>query len=118
MDKLNIGDRVITSRGRFGRIEEISSDKAKVIIGKNLIELQLNELISVKGVKAIEVEYHKSHYDRGIVSIEKDIVFISSRIIVFDYNSPMDNNILTECKNYLKKKHELNDILILKLRMV
>jgi hypothetical protein len=109
-----VGDNIITSKGRFGKIELIKGVRADVKIGENIVELKLYQLIKVSGAKAIEVEFKLDIYG----DVMKDILYISDRIILFDRDRPMENEVLNKCVELLCKKNSIKKVIILKLNLV
>ena len=72
------GDKVITSKGRFGRIYDTNGTVSKVIIGTNTFEILNSELLKVDNAKSIEVSYGINYADR--LNPLKDIIYIHNKI--------------------------------------
>ena len=112
------GDKVITSRGRFGKIKSITNERALVTIGNNEYQIRVEELILVDTCKAIEVEYYLD-FLMYQVSPLKEMVYIEKKITVFDIDKPMENRLLDACLKALSiKLHTDKKIIIKKLNII
>ena len=110
------GDKVITSKGRFGTILVTNDFKSIISIGVNKFEIYNKELLLVDNAKSIEVEYYVdsvNHYD----SPQKEILYINKKCIIFDFNNPLKNPILDLCYDKLKKRVDKN-VIITKLLLI
>lgn len=108
-------DKIITSRGRFGRVKSTDGIKSIVTIGKNDFEIFNTELSLVDNVKSVQVEFcREALYN----DIEKDIIWISKKSPIYDFNKPLDNLILNECKAILCKKLNVSKIIIVKINLI
>lgn len=114
---LKQGDKVITSKGRFGKISSTNGKKSIVTIGSNNVEIYNTELYLVDNVKSIEVEYYRDKVEIYKPPL-KDIVYVSKKLSLFDFNNPMANPILDECKIKVSKHINYNNIIITKLMIV
>jgi len=114
VDNFKSGDKVITSKGRFGHLESVTEKKAIVVIGKKKHEIYLTELISSSNAKAIDVEYYMDYVDRFVTPL-KELVYIPSKVMIFDYYNPMDNTFLDICKLKLIKRINYKNVIITKV---
>lgn len=115
METLNQGDVVITSKGRFGTIQSIRDKRADVKIGSKIYEIYLKELIKADSAKSLEVEYCDTF--SPFAEPQKEIIYISKRLVLYDFNNPMSNAILEECKSRLTKRVG-KAVLIIKINLV
>ena len=104
------GDKVITSKGRFGEILYKDSTKSVVQIGKTSYQIYNTELLKVDNAKGFIVEY----YMNG--ECLKETIYIDKRIIVFDINNP--NIVFNNIQIKLIKKLNNNNITINKIVMI
>lgn len=89
---MNVGDKVLTSKGNFGKITSIKGSLANVKIGYKEYEIELNNLISVLNTQIINVKYIKDSTSQKIaIPVEKGT-------IIFDINNP------DVIENYVKEK--------------
>ena len=110
------GDKVITSKGRFGIIKSINDNKAQIQIGNNTFEIDTIELLHKDNAKSIEVEYQEGKLFGS--PILKEMLYIPKKLVIYDYNNPMSNTVLDYCKEKLIKRINKPDLLILKLYLV
>lgn len=110
------GDKIITSKGRFGTIVSSNPKKSIINIGQNQYEIYNSELLLVDNSKAIEVEYYidnVQYYNSPL----KEIIYINKKCILFDFNKPLHNPIMDLCYDKLKKRINKN-VIITKLLLI
>jgi len=113
-DIFKVGDRVITSKGRFAKVESTNEKKSIIAIGSNLVEIYNKELLKLDNSKVTIVEYYKDFVDMYNSPL-KEIIHIDKRIFLFDFNNPMTNHILEECTKKLVKRLGYSSIIITKI---
>lgn len=86
---MNIGDKVLTSKGNFGKITSIKGDLAKVKIGHSEYEIEVINLTPITDTQIINVKYIKNN------ATCKTAIVVEKGTIIFDINNP---NIL---ENYI-----------------
>lgn len=117
MESFKEGDRVITSKGRFGIITSIEGKYAHVKMGNKIHEIYQAELLPMLGSRGVEVEFYKDFINTFSIP-DKEIVYIPKNIVAYDFSNPMTNNILDECKLKLIKRINYANIIIIKLKLI
>lgn len=117
VETLKIGDRVITSKGRFGIIKSVHDKYTYVTMGNKVHEIYQNELLLLSNAKALEVEYYKDFINTYDLP-NKEIIYISKRLTIYDFNNPMNNSIIDECKIKLMKRINYTNIIITKIKLI
>lgn len=115
--EIEVGSKVITSKGRFGIVEFIVNHKAIVKIGAKTHEIYISELLLCDNAKSIELEYYCggfSPFDKP----EKDIVHISKKLTAYDFQNPLENKLLEACKEKLVKRVNNNNVVITKINLI
>jgi hypothetical protein len=110
------GDKIITSKGRFGVIIKSNLKKSIVSIGQKEHEIYNSELLLVDNAKAVEIEYYidtVQYYNAP----SKEIVYINKKCILFDFSKPLSNPIVDICYDKLRKRINKN-VIITKLLLV
>jgi len=110
-------DKVITSKGRFGIIESVSDKYAHVRMGNKVYEIYQAELLHVLSARGIEIEYYKDFintYDSPL----KEIIYVSKHIVLYDFNNPINDVVLNECKLKLIKRIDYKNVIITKLILI
>ena len=114
---MKITDKVVTSKGRFGTITNISIDgtKAHVLMGKNEHEILITELNLLSNTTPINVEY-VDKYDSQQIS-KTEILHINKNTLLYDSSHP-ENDFLINTKILLLKRLNNPDLLILKIKLL
>ena len=95
-----IGQKIITSRGRFGRIVDIKDRETIVVkMGSRLYDIFFNEVLLAKDVINIEVSFT----DNITFTDDKRMFFLRKQLVVFDFSNPIENNAYNVCKEHLSK---------------
>ena len=88
---ISIGDKVLTSKGNFGRVTSIERDKAKVKMGRWEFEIETVNLIPISNTQIINIKYIKDSVTK------KTSIVVEKGTILFDINNP---DVL---ENYIKE---------------
>ena len=95
-----IGQKIITSRGRFGRITDIKDRETIVVkMGSRLYDIFFNEVLLAKDAISIEVSFT----DNTTFVDDKKMFFLRKQLVVFDFSNPIENNAYNVCKEHLSK---------------
>lgn len=106
--KLNINDKVVTSKGLYGRIVEIKDNKIIITIGTKNIELDSSQIIPI-----CDKPYAICYYTDGYATFTKRIT-LPTQFMIYDYSNPMDNPLYTYCKKQIKSEYPIT---ILKIEL-
>ena len=111
------GDKVITSKGRFGIIAHSNDIKSIVQIGKKDIEIYNTELLLTSNAQSVDVEYYMDNVNIYVTPL-KELIMIPSNTVIYDFNNPMDNTFINICKEKLTKRINYNSVIITKIKIV
>jgi len=114
---MKITDKVVTSKGRFGTITNISIDgtKAHVLMGKKEHEILITELNLLSDTIPINVEYLDKYDSKQIPKTE--ILHIPKNTIIYE-NSNKEIELFINTKLLLNKRLNNPDLIILKIKLL
>ena len=115
MNTIQSNNKVITSKGRFGKIKSTDGIKSIVTIGKHDFEIYNTELILLDNFKSVQVTYCRESL---LDDIENDVIWINKKSLLYDFNKPLDNDIHKQCQITLCKKLNIKKVIILTINLV
>ena len=112
---MKVGDKVITSKGRFGSITNINGTRADVLMGTKTVEILLSELKSYVSTIPLSVWYIDKF---DITQTERsEIIFVDNSTILYS-NESYTNSILDSVSELLLKRLDNKDLIITKIKFV
>lgn len=114
---MKITDKVVTSKGRFGTIEDISIDgtKAMVKMGHKVHEILISELNLLSNTIPFNV-FYIDKFDAN-QTIKTEIVQVPKNTVIYDITSHNDA-IINTVKLLLLKRLNNHDLLIQKIQLL
>ena len=110
------GDKVITSKGRFGIITDINGIRATVTMGIKNVEILLKELKPYLATTPLNVWYIDK-FDAQQKELS-EIIFVENDIILYNSKDPYKNQLLDTVNISLAKRLNNNDLIITKIKFV
>lgn len=112
---MKVGDKVITSKGRFGSITHIEGHRANVLMGNKTVEILLSELKQYALIIPLNVWY----VDKFDVNQTKrsEIIFVDNSATIYDVDAHI-NPIAYLASEALLKRTNNKDLIITKITFV